>query len=75
MENCIGIFRNEEEERSHVCKFLKDDLAVDPELLKGTDRMKAQGFGASASASRKKYDCIVPCCFKQLLSNLLGSEM
>ena len=26
--------------------FLKDDLEVDPELLKGTDRMKAQGIGA-----------------------------
>ena len=48
-QSSIGIFRDEEEQRNHVCKFLKADLEVDPELLKGTDRMKAQGFTAPAS--------------------------
>ena len=40
-----------------MCKFLKADLEVDPELLKGTDRMKAQGFTAPVSTGHKNKTC------------------
>ena len=93
----MGIFRNEEEERSHICKFLKvfssistynfpyvrfslymkykcylflkDDLEVDPELLKGTDRMKAQGIGAPICVCQSQKILFIPSYVMQVLSN------
>ena len=49
--------------------FLKDDLEVDPELLKGTDRMKAQGIGAPICVCQSQKILFIPSYVMQVLSN------
>lgn len=55
-----------------MCQFLEDDLEIDPELLKGIDRMKAQGTIASASGSHIKYKNK---CFQNIIFMLFLDQL